>query len=135
MQGMTTSDTTTLYLRGVPRPIAREAKAAAAREGITLARWVSKRLAGAKQSVAASDDEPSVSFDDDLAFFRANAPRFERKYPGEYLAIVNREVVDHDGDFEALARRVFAKFGTRSICMPRVGRSEIRVRSPRRVDR
>jgi hypothetical protein len=46
-----------------------------------------------------------------------------------------RAVVDHDTTFDALARRVFARFGTRPICMPRVGRREVRVRSPRRAPR
>ncbi len=125
------SDTTTLYVRGVPRAVAREAKAAAAREGRTLGRWVSDQLARAAGTAAGEPDTGTLR--DDLAWYAANAARLERRYAGEYVAIVRHAIVDHGPDFEVLARRVFARFGTRSICMPRVGRREVRVRSPRRV--
>lgn len=128
---MARTETTTLYVRGVPRRVVREAKAAAAREGRTLGSWVSDRLARASRTASAPGKAGAVR--DDLAWYEANKARFERRYPGEYVAIVRRSVVDHDRDFEALARRVFTRFGTRSICMPRVGRSEVRVRSPRRA--
>ncbi len=128
---MADSQTTTLYVRGVPRPLVREAKAAAAREGRTLGSWVADRLARATGT--ASQPTGTEELRDDLAWYEANQTRLERKYPGKYVAIVHRAVVDHDVDFQALAQRVFARFGTRSICMPRVGRREVRVRSPRRA--
>lgn len=129
---MADSDTTTLYLRGIPRPLVREAKAAAAREGRTLGRWVTDRLARATGAAAPSG---AHALDGDLRWYEANKAALERKYSGEYVAIVDDAVVDHARDFETLARRVFARFGTRPVCMPRVGRSEIRVRSPRVVAR
>jgi hypothetical protein len=72
---------------------------------------------------------------DDLSWYASNEALLTAQYPDEYIAIVRRAVVDHDGDFEALAGRVFARFGARSICMPRVGRRQVRVRSPRRAAR
>ena len=123
---------TTLYLRGIPLPLAREAKAAAAREGVTLARWVSRRLAGAPVP-AVSNEGPEGALHDDLTWYESKRAELERKYGGSYVAIVDRTVVDHDADFDALARRVFTKFGARPICMPRVGRAAVRIRSPRRV--
>ncbi len=129
---MAGSETTTLYVRGVSRRVVREAKAAAAREGRTLGSWVSERLALAT-GAAGAPSGAAESVREDLAWYEANKAGLERRYTGEYVAIVRRAVVDHDADFEALARRIFARFGTRSICMPRVGRSEVRVRSPRRV--
>jgi Family of unknown function (DUF5678) len=131
---MTSSVTTTLYLRGVPKAVVREAKAAAAREGRSLTRWVSDRLARAT-GVVANLEQEADSLRTDLAWYEAHKSRLARKYEGEYVAIVDGTVVDHDLDFETLAQRVFQKFGVRSICMPRVGREEIRVRSPRRVAR
>ena len=124
-------DTTTLYLRGVPRSVVRAAKANAAREGRTLGGWVSDTLARATGAANPAGDADELR--DDLAWYASNETRLERQYPGEYVAIVRGALVDHDSDFEALARRVFARFGTRSICMPRVGRCEVRVRSPRRA--
>lgn len=123
---------TTLYLRGVPRTVVREAKAAAAREGVTLAQWVTVRLGGASAAppqAAGGAGELGA----DLAFYEEHRAELERKYPGEYLAIVEQRVVDHDASFEALGSRVFRKYGGRPVCMPRVGRSVVRVRSPRRV--
>ena len=111
----------------------RQAKAAAAREGRTLGRWVTDTLARATGTSATPAGADQLR--DDLAWYDAHKARLERRYAGQYVAIVGRAVVDHDVAFEALARRVFAKFGTRSICMPRVGRAELRVRSPRRVAR
>jgi hypothetical protein len=127
------SNTTTLYVRGVPRPVVREAKAAAAREGRTLGGWVSDRLARATGTSGAASSADQLR--DDLAWYEAHKARLGRRYAGQYVAIVGRTVVDHDVVFEALARRVFARFGTRPICMPRVGRDQMRVRSPRRASR
>jgi hypothetical protein len=122
---------TTLYLRGVPRAVVREAKAAAAREGVTLAQWVTARI-GATPAPA-PERESGGDLGGDLAFYEEHRAELERKYPDEYLAIVDRSVVDHDVSFDALAARVFRKYGSRPVCMPRVGRSVVRVRSPRRV--
>ena len=133
MPGMAGSSTTTLYVRGVPRPVVREAKAAAAREGRTLGGWVADRLARATGTSPTASSADQLR--DDLAWYESRRAHLERKYAGQYVAIVGRAVVDHDVAFEALARRVFARFGPRSICMPRVGRDELRVRSPRRAAR
>jgi len=45
----------------------------------------------------------------DLAFYEERRTELERKYAGEYVAIVDRVVVDHDASFETLAARVFQK--------------------------
>jgi hypothetical protein len=123
---------TTLYLRGVPRAVVREAKAAAAREGVTLARWVTDRLSSASGAAPAV---PAVRAElaGDLAWYEANRAALEREYAGKYVAIVEGRVVDDDTDFERLARRVLAAHGGRPVCMPLVGRSVVRVRSPRRA--
>ena len=128
---MAASDLTTLYLRGVPRRIVREAKAAAANAGKTLGRWVSEQLAHATEG--AGGHPAADALDADMAWFERNRHKLERDYSGEYIAIVDQRVVDHDPDFDPLARRTFKQYGVRPICMPKVGRREIRVRSPRRV--
>ena len=133
MPGMPDSNTTTLYVRGVPRPVVRQAKAAAAREGRTLGGWVADRLARATGTSRAASSADQLR--DDLTWYESHKAHLEPRYSGQYVAIVGRAVVDHDVAFEALARRVFARFGTRPICMPRVGRDQLRVRSPRRAAR
>jgi hypothetical protein len=126
------SKTTTLYLRGMPVDVVREAKAAAARRGATLATVVTDALAGYLEggSSAGGDDLRASS-----AWYEQNKQRLLRKYEGQYIAIVDGGVVDHDPDFEALASRVFARFGSRSILMPRVVESPraLRLRSPHRI--
>ena len=123
---------TTLYLRGVPRAVVREAKASAAREGVTLAQWVTARMAaGAPASVP--ERASSGDLTGDLAFYEQQRAELERKHAGEYVAIIDHAVVDHDPSFEALAARVFRKHGVGPVCMPLVGRATVRVRSPRRV--
>jgi len=77
-------------------------------------------------------DPTSGPLRDDMTWFEANRLRLERKYAGRYIAIIDQRVVDHDAEFDALAGRIFERFGVRSVCMPKVGRQELRVRSPRR---
>jgi hypothetical protein len=125
------SATTTLYLRGVPRAVVREAKAAAAREGVTLARWVIARIAGGGGPAAPEPESPG-DLTRDFAFYEARRSELERKYPGEYVAIIDGAVEDHDPSFAAIAARVFRKHGVKPVCMPLVGRTAVRVRSPRR---
>lgn len=52
---------------------------------------------------------------------------------GVTLAIVDGEVVDHDRNLDALAARVHARYGLRSVFMPLCRRSPrvVHVRSPR----
>jgi hypothetical protein len=125
---------TTLYLRGIPRRIVREAKAEAARQGSTLAALVSEaldqRLHGARAGEATSGD-----LEQEMTWYRTHRARLLRQYEGEFVAIADARVVDHDSDFEALARRVFARISDRPVFMPRVEAEDrvARMRSPRRA--
>jgi hypothetical protein len=124
----------TLYLRGVPTHLVREAKAAAARRGSTLASLVSDSLA---QSLR--EETPGRPPDDGMRenklWYERNHRRLLARYRGQYVAVVDRAVVDHDRDFSALAARVFARHGGRPVFVPRVqeGESRARLRSPRRL--
>ncbi|MEW6029471.1 MAG: DUF5678 domain-containing protein [Chloroflexota bacterium] len=56
------------------------------------------------------------------------------KYEGEFVAIHNRKLVDHDKDEQALYARTRKKFGkTPVLIMPAEGPREIRIYSPRLV--
>lgn len=72
---------------------------------------------------------------DSMRWYEKHRRDLLRRYPGEYVAVMNRKVLDHDRDFEALAGRVFARVGVRPIFMPRVqeGEARARIRSPRRA--
>lgn len=132
-----TQDTGTLYLRGIPRKLVREAKAEAARRGMSLTAFARDALARAlglgttaADTSAAREPEGIEAIRPDLDWFEANRKRLLRRYPGDYVAIINRKVVDHDPDFGALAQRVFAKYGMRSIAMPKVTAEEQVVEIP-----
>ena len=126
---------TTLYLRGMPTRVVRGAKAAAAHQGATLASFVAQVLERAMQAGSASVDPVEDDFALEMEWYAKNRTRLVRQYDGEYVAILDARVADHDRDFETLAARVFKRAGVRSVFMPRVQASErpVRVRSPRRA--
>lgn len=139
-----------LFLRNVPTALVREAKAAAAHRGETLTTIIAEALArslgvagdagrsrrGLERAPASELDaaDRASDLDHDIAWYRQERAKLLRRYRGEYVAIVDSAVVDHDRDFSALAPRVFTRFGNRSVYMPRVQSSEpvARIRSPRR---
>jgi hypothetical protein len=129
-----------VYLRGLPSDVVREAKAAAARRGVTLAGFVAETLARAlRQTEARPGNKPESATDlsADMRWYEKNRQALSREYGGEYIAVIDRKVVDHDESFEALAERVFASEGPRNIFMPLVASTKrpLRVASPRQSRR
>lgn len=122
-----------LFLRNVPSELVREAKTAAARRGQPLATIVAEALATSLGVDGGAPNHPET-LDADMAWYVANHPTLLNQYRGQYLAIIDGRVVDHGRDFNAVAARVFKRYGNRSIYMPRVVSvpDEVRVRSPRR---
>src|SRR4051812_17333183 len=107
---------TTLYLRGMPVNLVREAKAAAARRGSTLAAFVCDTLSRSLEREEPPPGEPpSEPITDPLeaamAWYEENRARLLRRYGDEYVAIEDGAVIDHDRDFSALASRVFSALG------------------------
>lgn len=129
---MAKAETKALFLRNLPTELVREAKAAAARRGETLTKIVAEALARSLGLVGETP-APANDLDEDMVWYRKNRSRLLRRYRGQYVAIIDGRVVDHDGEFGALAGRVFKRFGNRNIYMPRVQTSEpvVRIRSPR----
>lgn len=129
---MAQQQTATLYLRGIPRKLAREAKAEAARRGMSLTAFTKEALARALRArpARATEADGIEAIRPDLNWFEANRKRLLRRYRDQYVAIINRKVVDHDTEFSRLAQRVFAKYGVRSIAMPKVTPEERVVHIP-----
>lgn len=125
---------TPVYLRGIPADVVREAKAAAARRGVTLAGFVAETLSRALRQPESSSDQ-TADLNADMRWYERNRERITREHAGEYVAVLERKVIDHDPNFEDLAERVFAREGARNVFMPHVAgkRGPVRVRSPRRV--
>jgi hypothetical protein len=115
------------------RRVVREAKAAAARRGATLAEIVGEALTRTLGAGGREDDDAPLAAD--MAWYARHRSRLARRYQGEYVAIVDGRVVDHDVDFGALAGRVFRATGERPVFMPKVGEESVtlRIRSPRLV--
>ena len=126
------SDRTTLYLRGMPKQLVREAKAVAARRGVTLASVVAEAL-GRSLDASAGPGGDGDDLGASMAWYQRHRARLLRRYRGQYVAIVSDKLVDHDRDFSELAGRVFDRIGLRPVYMPKVGEEPtgVRVRSPR----
>lgn len=125
-------DNTTLYLRQLPKDLVRSLKAQAALRGMTLTDLAIEILSRAAGEDAYAARRPLEA---DMAWYDAHKPGLVRRYRGQHLAILNRRVIDHDRDFETLARRVFAKVGVRSVFMPLCveGERVVHLRSPHLV--
>jgi len=66
--------------------------------------------------------------------FRSMHAELVEKYLGQYVAIHNGRVVDHDQDFQSLHTRIRRRFGRRPVLLRRVETEPERVlvfRSPR----
>lgn len=100
-----------VHLRGIAPGIIREAKAAAAREGITLTALVERALARETRSARLA---PSyvTEIADDIRWYEKNPAALVERFEGEHLAIVD-QAVDHDLDLKVLALR--ETYGARSV--------------------
>jgi hypothetical protein len=80
------------------------------------------------------DTGAKSAFEEGKAYYERNKESLTRKYNGEYIAIWNNEVMEHDTSFSALAQRVYKKLGYVSIYMPFVTlkRRLLRFESPER---
>ncbi len=123
---------TTLYLRGLPTDLVRELKARAARQGLTLTELVTDAL---RRAVGTESHDDLKPLEADMAWYEAHKRQLLRRYHGDYLAIVDRRVLDHDPDFGTLAARVFAKVGVGPVFMPQCVETEqtVHLRSPRLI--
>lgn len=112
----------------------REAKAEAARRGVTLTALVAEALRqGLGVRVPPAGTDVAERLRESMRWFEANRARLLPRYRDRYVAIEGGRVIDHDADFDALARRVFARVGTRPVFMPKVtpGERVVAVPSPR----
>lgn len=125
----------TLYLRNLPASLVREAKANAARRGITLTALVEESLTALIERAPPFHDQVPEQLSAEQDWYEAHKAELLAQYPGEYLAIVKQEVLDHDHAFDALARRVFERLDRQPVFMPKCvpGERVIALRSPRRL--
>ncbi|MBN1145640.1 MAG: hypothetical protein JXA78_00180 [Anaerolineales bacterium] len=80
------------------------------------------------------EDERVKQIDREQAAFEAQHPALLEQYAGQYIAMQDGKVVDHDSDRAALGRRVRTHFGDQVVLITPVldeARQTILVRSPR----
>lgn len=66
--------------------------------------------------------------------FQVQHAEIAKSYLGQYVAIYNRQLVDHDAEFEALHARIRQKYGQQPVLLRRVEavpERELVFRSPR----
>jgi len=129
------SSGTTLYLRNLPASLVREVKATAARRGMTLTALVEESLTALLDQASPVRDHVSEQLSAERDWYETHKAELLAQYPGEYVAIVKHEVLDHDHAFDLLARRVFKRVGRQPIFMPKCvpGERVVALRSPRRA--
>ena len=65
-------------------------------------------------------------------WWRTAPPDIQAQYAGEFVAVQNQQVVDHDRDEESLRQRIRARYGKTAILLtPADGRRELRIVSTR----
>jgi hypothetical protein len=81
-----------------------------------------------------TNSEVKSAYEGGKAYFQRNKDLLTYHYNGEYIAILNDTVIDHDANFSALAQRIYKKIGYISIYMPLVTlkRRVLRFESPER---
>ena len=86
-----------------------------------------------KEHATRAEPVSKSTFEEGKAYYEKNKDLLARRYDGEYIAIWDNEVMDHDTSFSALAQRVYKKLGYVSIYMPFVTskRRVLRFESPR----
>lgn len=74
-----------------------------------------------------------VKFQEAKRYFQENRAQILEKYRGNFIAIFDNTVVDHDRNFSELAKRVYEKFGYQTIYIPFVESEPavLRIPSPR----
>ena len=67
-----------------------------------------------------------VKIDYEQEWWLSQSLKVRAEYEGEYVAIHNKELVDHDGDENALYRRIVSRYGNIPVMiMPAEGPKDI----------
>lgn len=74
-----------------------------------------------------------IKFEEAKRYFQEHKAQILEKHSGNFVAILDEAVVDHDRNFSELAKRIYEKFGYQTIYMPFVESEQrvLRIPSPR----
>lgn len=129
----------------LPEPLYRRARALARERRRSLDFIIIDALGHALSAESGFVDEPTDSpfssegeagkrLKAETAAYMAMHSRLMRDYAGQYVAVFNGQLVDHDADETALLRRIETSFPDDVVLLKRVApipEPEIRIRSPR----
>lgn len=114
----------------LPDALADEIKHEAETEGVTVATLLEAALRVRRQRLQ------RAKLSAEQTAWRALTLETRARYAGQYVAIHEGSVVDHDADLAALHRRVRARFGKQAVLLtPAEGRGPIHIRSPKLAQR
>jgi hypothetical protein len=110
----------------IPETLARQIQEEATAEGIAVAALLENALRERRRRLQ------RAKLDAELAAWRAQLPEARARYRGEYVAVHEGSVVDHDPDLAALHRRIRARYGRIAVLLtPADGRPPLRIRRPK----
>lgn len=110
----------------VPPDLAKEIRREAEAEGVTAERlladaWRHYRTVAQRKKIQA-----------EMEWWQNLPPEARSRHAGEYVAVHNQQVVDHDLDRARLHKRIRERYGhTAVLIIPAEGPREIRILSPR----
>jgi hypothetical protein len=110
----------------IPQALAQQIQEEAAAEGVAVATLLEKALAEYRRQMQ------RAKLDAELKAWRNQPLEVRESYKGEYVAVHEGRIVDHDPNLAALHRRVRSRYSKIAVLLtPAEGRPPLRIRSPR----
>ena len=98
----------------------------AERQGLQVEQLLTKALRYQQQIYR------SQRLENELSWYESQPLDYRARFVGEFVAVCNHAVIDHDSDRHALNQRISQKYGsTPVLVIPAEGPREIRVYSPK----
>jgi deoxycytidine triphosphate deaminase len=73
-----------------------------------------------RRAVPATMQRSGSDFREAISYFKKNHAQIVERYSGQYVAILNEEIIDHDEHWERLSERIYRRFGAKDMYMPYV---------------
>ena len=118
----------------LPQALVERAQRAGLFAGRRMAELVADELARVQPGETQIDDGADKKMRNEKRAFAVQQMDLQQRYPGEYVAMHDGQVIDHDADLSALHRRVQASVGNVPVLLKQVNQPvdrELLLRSPR----
>jgi hypothetical protein len=118
----------------LPQVLVERAREAGLFVGPRMAELVASELARIQPAEIRKNDGAEQKMRREKDAFVAQQADLRQRYPGEYIAMHNGQVLDHDRDLSELHRRVYVAIGTVTVLLKQVDQPvdrDLFLRSPR----